>query len=120
MNPDQEPKYGIRGEQLFNRQSGELIPEDEPLMIFRGRDVHVVKMLSYYVNMCSNEDHKIALMHRMAHFMKFAEDNPDRMKEPDTVVVHSGKNPEAEVIETEDTGDARLSVLPWGEDKVPR
>ena len=40
-----EPKYQIVGDKIVNRASGEAIPEDEPVIIFRARDVHAAGLI---------------------------------------------------------------------------
>ncbi|MEM9282093.1 MAG: hypothetical protein AAGA96_09720 [Verrucomicrobiota bacterium] len=85
MNANQEPKYKIVGDQIVNRASGEAIPEDEPLMIFRARDVHAAGMIREYAGKVRDAEHRSVVLERAADFEQFAADHSDRMKEPDTV-----------------------------------
>ena len=68
----------------MNRQSGEAIPEDEPVMIFRARDKHARRAIAFYMALVADPDHSRAVRHRIEQFNNFAEFHPDRMKEPDT------------------------------------
>ena len=84
MTNTQEPKYTIQDGQLVNRSSGEAIPSDEPVMIFRARDRHAEAMIHYYAELVTDEEHKIIVKERADDFARFRRKNPERMKEPDT------------------------------------
>lgn len=86
MPVSQEPKYGIRDNRLFNRASGEVIPEDEPVFIFRARDTHAVNILAGYAREVLNAEHASAVWGRIDDFKRFWDANPDRMKQPDTAL----------------------------------
>ena len=80
----QDPKYIIIDGVLANAATREFIPEDEPLFIIRGKDRHAVKAIKQYLLACKDQDHRDAVLKRCFQFDEFAEDNPDRMGEPDT------------------------------------
>jgi hypothetical protein len=80
----QEPKYRFEGGRVFNRASGEVIPLDEPVMVFRARDRHAVTAILAYVECCRDPQHKRIVFERAAQFETFAREHPERMKEPDT------------------------------------
>lgn len=82
----QDPKYRFEEGRVVNRQSGEAIPDDEPVMVFRARDIHASLLIAYYHAMITNPDHKTAVSARIADFERFAEEHPERMKEPDTEI----------------------------------
>lgn len=84
MDPKQEPKYRAEGGRIFNRASGEQIPDDEPVFIFRARDVYALHALREYRGWISDAHHRAAVTGRIADFRAFAEAHPERMKEPDT------------------------------------
>lgn len=84
MNTTQEPKYKIENGKLVNRQSGEQIPDDEPVMIFRAKDRHAKHGIAFYLGHCSDLMHKQAVTQRLIQFEKWANDHPERMKEPGT------------------------------------
>lgn len=79
----QEPKYGGT---LFNRVSGEAIPADEPVFIFRARDHYAARVIAHYMVYLPPSDHRVAVEQRARDFYSFAATHPDRMKEPDTAL----------------------------------
>jgi len=91
MDVAQEPKYMIVDEHgnelpgalIANRQSGEPIPADEPLMIFRGKDIQAPQAMFLYAETCTNPFHKVIVIARRKQFLAFQANNPERVKEPD-------------------------------------
>ncbi|MEL6859323.1 MAG: hypothetical protein AAFO74_13130 [Pseudomonadota bacterium] len=85
-----DPKYNFIGGSIINEASGQPIPEDEPCMVFRARDIWAVYAIESYLSDVEvgigEEDtaHVTAVKERIAAFRQFAKDHPDRMKEPDT------------------------------------
>lgn len=88
MNTIQEPKYKIHNGRLVNRQSDEVIPDDEPLMIFRVRDNYVARVVAFYLSMVTDETHREAVHRRLQQFHAWAKTHPERTKEPDTQLTH--------------------------------
>jgi len=94
MDERQEPKYGIRPERfshgervpaaLVNRASMEEIPPDEPIFIFRARDIYAVPTLRFYAELCLDKAHRETVQRRVTDFIDFIIAHPDRMKEPDS------------------------------------
>lgn len=85
MKPEQEPKYDVNADgRIFNRATGQVIPDDEPVFIFRARDRHAIKALKYYANVCTDDDHVAVVERRVDDFRAFRKMHPDRMKEPDS------------------------------------
>lgn len=83
MLPIQEPKYDVNESgKLFNRETGSVIPDDEPVIILRARDLHAVEALKFYMSLCDVNEHAEAVESRVNDFQKFAADNPERMREP--------------------------------------
>jgi len=80
----QDPKYCIIDGALANASSRELIPDQEPVFILRAQDKHAVAALRGYVAMCSDPDHRRAVVKRIWEFEEFAMMNPERIGEPDT------------------------------------
>ena len=78
-----DAKYAIDTGKFVNRESGEEIPDDEPVFIFRARDMHAHNALAYYKTLCTNIDHQAAIKKQLDRFLDFAMDYPQRMKEPD-------------------------------------
>jgi hypothetical protein len=89
MPISQEPKYGIRENRLYNRASGEFIPFDEPVFIFRARDKLAAGIIRRYAGICNEITHFKAVVARASSFHQFNDDHPERMKEPDTEVVET-------------------------------
>lgn len=84
MNRYQEPKYKVQNGRIVNRQSGNVIPDDEPVIILRARDVYAAPLLRDYANKLPKGTHRQAIETRAQQFENWAADHPDRMKEPDT------------------------------------
>lgn len=80
----QEPKYTVTGTHIVNRASGEAIPHDEPVFIFRARDRLAFDAIMQYSRMCRDPEHARIVEGRAWDFVAFANSNPSRMKEPDT------------------------------------
>lgn len=92
MPVTQESKYGIRDNWLFNRSSGEFIPAEEPVFIFRARDKLALMAIFHYISLCvrfigGDHSHVKALRARAAEFEKFTKQFPTRMKFPDTKLI---------------------------------
>ena len=80
--------YVIVEADLENRASGEAIPEDEPVFVFRARDALALSALVAYHKSCIEESvdavHSDVVLCRIAHFTEFAVEHPERLKNPDT------------------------------------
>lgn len=98
MEEAQEPKYDAivipqhtmnlgAKTVICNRHSGSIIPDDEPVFIFRARDIFAVDIITEYLRRLmdgdQNKAHIATVSERLEHFIAFREDNPNRMKEPD-------------------------------------
>jgi hypothetical protein len=84
MKVEQEPKYDVRDGSIINRATGEAIPDDEPVFIFRAKDIRAVGILKRYQQGCTDPAHREAISQRIADFEEFARTQYGRMKEPDT------------------------------------
>ena len=80
----QEPKYKAVAGVIYNRATGEPIPDDEPVFILRAKDLNAIDTLEFYRNQCENPEHQAAIARRMDDFKRFADRNLSKMKEPDT------------------------------------
>lgn len=80
-------KYGMneRG-RVYNLQSGHEIPLDEPLILFRGKDVHLPDVLLEYRDRCTDPDHINVIEEKRAEVMAWQERNKPFVREPDTDV----------------------------------
>ena len=85
MQEEQEPKYDCNMQgQIFNRTTGKFIPDEEPIFILRAKDKNAALLLAHYKKLCFHETHKNAINNRLHDFVAFANEYPERMKEPDT------------------------------------
>jgi hypothetical protein len=84
---DIDSKFAVsRDGQIYKKSNGEVVPEDEPLFLLRGRDVLALKFLMAYFDISSKERcnayHFRKLGETTAAFLKFAREHPERMKMP--------------------------------------
>lgn len=82
VTPTGDAKYGIRHNELVNKVTGNAIPINEPLFIFRAQDKRAVHALEAYWDVCTDENHKEAVAERTADFVCWADENQDQMVEP--------------------------------------
>lgn len=93
-----DPKYQIEVRdshaQLVNAATGVPIPSDEPVFIFRAKDLRALKAIDRYredVSDGGNAAHANAVAVRCEDFARFRKRHPDRMKEPDTTTTGAPK-----------------------------
>jgi hypothetical protein len=91
LSIEQEPKYTVDRTtgRIINRATGVAIPDDEPIMIFRAKDVHARATIRRYVDLveegtAGSQHHKNVCFERYQQFVAFSEQHPERMKKPDT------------------------------------
>lgn len=88
MNTIQEPKYEAKNNRIYNRASGEVIPDDEPIFILRARDLYSQNAIQHYLEVISSgTDHEKAVENRLLDFQRFSKVHPERMKYPDTTIL---------------------------------
>lgn len=79
-------KFSINGDEIFNTISGEVVPEDEPVMFFRARDRFAVEAMRNYQLVCTIEGcdakHLAGIEYNVGRFLKFRKEHPERMKRP--------------------------------------
>jgi len=79
-------KFHTDGNEIIKTSNGQAVPLEEPLIMFRGRDYLAIPLLEYYRKLCIADgcnDHQMGLVdQRIKEFQKFAEDYPERMKQP--------------------------------------
>ena len=78
----EDRKFKFENGRFVNRVSGEPIPDDEPVIIFRARDWHSLPLLRFYQSMVSDPHHQRAVQDRIDEFEAFQTANSARMKEP--------------------------------------
>jgi hypothetical protein len=80
-----DEKHHIEGEQIIKTTNGQPIPQDEPVILFRGRDKLALPMLEYYKELCVLDgctDYQLASMDTMiGRFREFANKSAT-MKQP--------------------------------------
>lgn len=85
-------KYVVRvvdgAPKLFNRSTGELVPDDVPKILFLATDrVFNPAILQEYRRLCERDgckrSHLDGLVGRLHAFARFLEDQGGRMKQPD-------------------------------------
>lgn len=94
MDTSQEPKYCILDDEGREIPDGMIakrvnngtpvpIPDNEPIMIFRAKDIRSVQALTVYAEICKNPAHQRIVMQRVQDFKKFQNEHPELVKEPD-------------------------------------
>ena len=78
----QDRKFKFENGQFVNRVSGEAIPLDEPVIIFRARDKHSLGVLEHYRGLATDPHHQQAIDDRIQDFGSWRELNADRLKGP--------------------------------------
>lgn len=87
-----DAKYDARANdagrvEIVNRATGEVLPEDEPLIVFRAKDSTTRNLINHYRELCMEHGSPRAHIDRidstLRTFEQFAADFPDRMKTPD-------------------------------------
>lgn len=78
----EDRKFKFENGRFVNRVSGEAIPDDEPVILFRARDNHAIPTLIAYLAMVTDPHHRQAVMDRLDEFSAYRAQNPDRLKEP--------------------------------------
>lgn len=65
------------------------IPDDEPVIVFRARDIKTLAVLGYYLKLCdeggSPDRHLRIITETMVRFARWQEQNPEKLKLPDSV-----------------------------------
>jgi hypothetical protein len=78
----EDRKFKFEGGKFVNRVSGEAIPDDEPVIIFRARDRHALAVLRHYQLLVGDPHHQRAVQDRIDEFTAYQRAHPERMKEP--------------------------------------
>lgn len=78
----EDRKFKFVDGRFVNRVSGEAIPEDEPVILFRARDRKALPRLRDYRDACDDPHQKRAVQDRIDEFEAYQAAHPDRVKEP--------------------------------------
>ena len=80
-------KYATDG-QIINTIKNTVVPEDEPLVLFRAKDNLLVPLVEHYLKLCteagSSQDHLDLLKLRIDDIKTWQRANPDRVGTPGT------------------------------------
>jgi hypothetical protein len=78
-----DPKYKPRGGKMYH-EDGYQLPDDEPLMIFRGKDIGSLMAIYEYVTMLEEQpqnstivSHLVSSLERLHTFYQYQVDNPE-------------------------------------------
>lgn len=81
-----DPKFHVAAGQIIKTRSGEVLPEDEPLILFRGRDHLALATLEHYRELSRldgcNDYHLSGIDERIGAFAAYKRDHPEKMKQP--------------------------------------
>jgi hypothetical protein len=121
----EDRKFKFENGRFVNRVSGEEIPDDEPVIIFRARDIHALPVLWHYHGCLMTEGgdlhHIQAVLDRIEEFKFFKLQNPSRMKDPGIThdIVHTSRRElPNEMKPHHPTTDERLTTLEKEMDKT--
>ena len=78
-----ERKYIIKDGKVVKRSDEVPIPDDEPLFILRAQDIKALPVLLAYLMIQNTLEMRTSVKESIEDFRRFAEKNPDRMKNPD-------------------------------------
>lgn len=79
-------KFHVEGSRIVKTPNGEVLPEDEPLFLFRARDYLAAAALTFYLEQgikdgCTEYWEK-GVRKELRRFLQFAKRHPERMKQP--------------------------------------
>jgi len=73
-----DPKYDIRKGKLWHREGKYFVPDEEPVMILRGKDPVALKMIETYISCCDDVHHVKSATERLLSFSKYQATYPER------------------------------------------
>lgn len=76
---------------ITNTATGGVIPADEPVFFFRGKDLYAVVILEFYWELIEDPEHKREVKRRIDEFYAFRNKEGSPMKFPDTDSSNQGK-----------------------------
>lgn len=81
-----DPRFHIEGDQIVKTSNNAIVPEEEPLMLFRARDRLALDVLRLYRRLCIADlctPYQLeGVDNRIAAFEEFALKYRERMKQP--------------------------------------
>lgn len=83
LRRSQETKYTIgRTGRLVHRETGQAIPDEEPVMVFRGKDRRAVDAIAAYLLVIQDPAHRAKVEALLRRFQGYAEAYPRLVREP--------------------------------------
>jgi hypothetical protein len=77
-----DEKHSIDGDRIIKTATGEEVPIEEPVILYRGRDKLALPMMRYYRQLCVEDgatDYQLESMDRMIkRFEDYAKENPTK------------------------------------------
>jgi hypothetical protein len=81
-----DPKYHVEDGRVVKTSNGQLVPEDEPLILFRARDRLALQALEAYLVACLDDgctQYQLdGINDRIQAFRAYREFHQERMKQP--------------------------------------
>jgi len=86
--PHQDPKYEFKDGRLWHRKSNYFIPDDEPVMVLRGKDQVSISAIEAYIKTMQSvvpqteftQQHIDSVTERLNAFKSFQEQYPQKVK----------------------------------------
>jgi hypothetical protein len=83
---DIDRRFKIENNRVVKKSNGEILPLDEPKLLFRARDWLALPALRHYRELAVADgcnDYLLGLLdENIADFERFANEHPERMKQP--------------------------------------
>ncbi len=84
---DIDSKFAVSTDgKIYKKSNNEIVPDDEPLFLLRGRDLLAISLLFEYAEISKrakcNEYHLFKLGQTTGSFLKFKAEYPERMRMP--------------------------------------
>lgn len=76
-----DPKYEIRDGKLWHRLGGYAVPEEEPVMLLRGKDPVALAMIRIYLQSGVDEGHAQSATERLEAFAAYQAKYPARTRQ---------------------------------------
>ena len=75
-----DPKYDILEGKLWHRAGAYAVPDEEPVMIIRGKDPVAIRMIEAYIASNPDEAHVQSATERLNAFREYQEKYPERAR----------------------------------------
>lgn len=75
-----DPKYDIVDGRLWHREGRYFVPEEEPVMVLRGKDPVALELIRRYLECGVDDGHRVSATERLNAFASYQEKYPERTK----------------------------------------